>query len=101
MYSLYDQWIFQKDVKEVLIVKVFNGQWNQKSTPTYYSVTCSDYFQRLQELLTSFDSISSQTRYVASDVDTSAKARELEYKAQEKAKKLKKQKMNDASSVEV
>lgn len=59
----------------------------------------SDYYQRLRELLTSFDSISSQTRYVASDVDTTAKARKQALKSQER--KNKKQKLNDSSVVEV
>ena len=59
----------------------------------------SDYYQRLRELLTSFDSISSQTRYVSSDVDTTAKARKQALKSQER--KNKKQKLNDSSVVEV
>lgn len=59
-----------------------------------------DYFQRLQELLSSFDSISSQTRYETSDLDTSAKARKQAYKAQDKEAK-KRMKMNDQSGVDV
>lgn len=58
-----------------------------------------DYFQRLQELLSSFDSISSQTRYETSDLDTSAKARKQAYKQDKEAKK--KMKMNDQSGVDV
>ena len=60
-----------------------------------------DYYQRLRELLLSFDSISSQTRFETSDLDTSAKARKQSYKAQEKEAKSKKQKLNDNSVIEV
>ena len=49
----------------------------------------------------SFDSISSQTRFETSDLDTSAQARKQSYRAQEKKAKSKKQKLNDNSVIEV
>lgn len=66
----------------------------------FFFMIIRDYFQRLQELLSSFDSISSQTRYETSDLDTSAKARKQAYKAQDKEAK-KRMKMNDQSGVDV
>lgn len=82
-------------------MRVYNGLWNQKSNNVSFFVIESDYYQRLRELLLSFDSISSQTRYETSDLDTSAKARKQAFKAQDKEAKSKKQKLNDQSTVEL